>query len=71
MWFCNLKDYKWNEVLYKEKDIPKFRSGHAFILYEKDFLIFGGKTSNIQETNDLWKFNPITLTFYLLHDVFL
>jgi hypothetical protein len=53
--------------------MPEARSGQSFIYHGKtnSAYIFGGKTANLQEKNDLWKFNFNTEKFSILHDTLL
>jgi hypothetical protein len=72
MWTYNLQTNQWSEVKYSATDIPTARSGHSLISCKDNyFYIFGGKTGNIQETNELWKFSPSKNEFILLHDTLL
>ncbi len=52
MWKFNVKDGKWTQVELKGEN-PKPRSGHSLIAYNNKFYLFGGKTGNIHETNEL------------------
>jgi hypothetical protein len=76
MWKFNLLTKKWSEVKYKHSspdEMPEARSGQSLIYHAKTncAYIFGGKTANLQEKNDLWKFDFKTEKFSLLHDTLL
>ncbi len=71
MWIFNLKSLIWTNVRFTKTDIPLGRTGHTMTLHNNEFYIFGGKTGNYNETNELWKFNITNQTegyFTLLHD---
>jgi hypothetical protein len=69
MWDFDLFTNTWTEVTYSSDDIPFGRSGHSMVHYESSLFIFGGKAGNMNETNDLWKFNLTSKHFTILHDV--
>jgi N-acetylneuraminic acid mutarotase len=76
MWKFNLLTKKWSEVKYKnssQDEMPEARSGQSFIYHGKtnSAYIFGGKTANLKEKNDLWKFDFNTEKFSILHDTLL
>lgn len=75
MWIYSLDTNKWEEVIVKIPDgsdpyyvIPSGRSGHSINLYNNEFYIFGGRTNNVMEVNELWKFNPKTKTYELMQE---
>ena len=47
---------------------PLGRSGASFVEIGGMFYIFGGKIGLIKESNELWRFNPGTSKFELIHD---
>lgn len=47
---------------------PQGRSGMSMVEIGGMFYIFGGKIGLIKESNELWRFNPGTSKFELLHD---
>jgi N-acetylneuraminic acid mutarotase len=67
MWRFNLDSKIWEEIKLNN-DIPRGRSGHTSINFKNSLYIFGGKVGNIQETNELWKFDLNSNSFILLHD---
>jgi hypothetical protein len=69
MWVFDFITNKWSEVVYSSDDIPFGRSGHSMVLFNDYLYIFGGKAGNMNETNDLWKFDLKTKVFTLIHDV--
>lgn len=50
---------------------PKGRSGHTMTKIGGCFYIFGGKTDLIKESNELWKFDPASVEYTLIHDTLL
>lgn len=57
LWRLNLSDYTWTKIESQEEK-PQGRSGHSMLECNNEIYIFGGKTSNFHETNEIWKFNP-------------
>lgn len=69
LWKCNLITFEWTEFPIRKTDtVPNPRSGHKMCFYQDSIYLFGGKIGNFSETNDLWKLNPSTGAFTLLHD---
>lgn len=72
MWKFSLIDKKWEKIIYNntEENIPHAKSGHSAVYYEPwdSIIIFGGKYTNIQERNEMWKFDLKTNSFSILHD---
>lgn len=68
----DLLKFAWTQLVYsnEQENIPKPRSGHSMSIHNDMIYIFGGKTGNIRETNELWKFNPDPdyCSFLLVHD---
>lgn len=51
--------------------MPSGRSGHSMLFYKDSLVIFGGKAGNMNEANDLWRFDLEGKTFVLIHDTLL
>lgn len=71
IWKFSLKDNQWSEVQIKGEIQPKPRSGHSLITYKDKLVLFGGKTANIHETNELWAFDVNKNQFEIKHDTLL
>lgn len=72
VWIYSITNNQWRKVIPKEDaTIPKGRSGHTMTLFKGELYIFGGKTGNIHENNDFWKFNPKSEEFELIQDTLL
>ena len=57
IWKFYLISNSWKKILING-EIPKARQGHTAILVDDNqILFFGGKTANIFENNELWKFD--------------
>lgn len=70
LWMYSIPKKTWKEIIV-ESEIPKARSGHTLIPYKNALYIFGGKTGNIHETNELWKFDIEKNKYELKHDTLL
>jgi hypothetical protein len=70
LWKYDSTKFVWEEIIVKG-EVPKGRSGHSSIYYKGNLYIFGGKVANIQEKNELWKFDLTKSSFTLLHDTLL
>lgn len=70
MWKFDLGNITWNQVNI-QGEIPKGRKGHSAVLFEGNILFFGGKTGQLFEINQLWKYDIIKERFQLLHDTML
>ena len=69
-WKFSINDNKWTQIELKG-DFPKPRSGHSMITYNGKLYLFGGKTGNIHETNELWTYDFGKSQFELKHDTLL
>jgi len=69
-WKYSIKDSTWSMIELKG-NAPKPRSGHSIITYNSKFYLFGGKTGNIHETNELWAYDINKSQFELKHDTLL
>ena len=57
IWKFDLISNSWKKILVNG-EIPKARQGHtAIVVDDNQILFFGGKTANIFEINELWKFD--------------
>ena len=70
MWSFCITDYLWTKIEIKG-EIPKARSGHSCLIQDNFLYIFGGKTANIFEVNEFWKFDIENSKFILIHDTLL
>jgi N-acetylneuraminic acid mutarotase len=70
LWRYDLARSCWEEISIKG-EVPKGRSGHSCVHYKGSLYIFGGKVGNIQEKNELWKYDISKNAFTLLHDTLL
>ncbi len=69
LWRFDIKSNKWEEIVQSDKTLyPKGRSGHTLTLYNGDLYIFAGKSGNIHENNDFWKFNLKKNCFEIVQD---
>jgi N-acetylneuraminic acid mutarotase len=70
IWRYDLKKSTWEEITVKG-EVPKARSGHTTVHHNGNLYIFGGKIANIQEKNEMWRFDIAKGTFNLVHDTLL
>ena len=70
LWTFSITNKTWTEIVV-ETETPKARSGHTMIAYNNSLYLFGGKTGNIHETNELWKFDIEKNKYELKHDTLL
>ena len=73
MWTFTLMDRLWQRIEING-EIPKARQGHSAVLIDDDsnqILFFGGKTGNIFEINEFWKFDMNTKRFTLIQGTLL
>lgn len=69
IWKYSIKTNHWLLIDVNEKEpIPKGRSGHSLNLFDDELYIFGGKSGNIHENNDFWKYKPKTNQFEIVQD---
>lgn len=70
LWIFDIKKSKWSEITKDSKltDIPKGRSGHTLTLFKENLYVFGGKSGNIHENNDFWKFDIKKQQFEIIQD---
>jgi hypothetical protein len=69
LWVYNYSTNTWEEIIDQENDIwPCGRSGHSMNLYNNEIYIFGGKTNNVMEVNELWKYSISEKRFILLQE---
>jgi hypothetical protein len=69
LWVYNYSTNTWEEIIDQENDIwPCGRSGHSMNLYNNEIYIFGGKTNNVMEVNELWKYSIEEKRFILLQE---
>jgi hypothetical protein len=73
MWSFNLLTHQFSQIIndMKPEDLPAGRSGHTMVSYQDSLIIFGGKAGNMNESNDLWKFDLKEKKFVLIHDTLL
>lgn len=72
IWRFSIPDKKWTQLKIDSKaEPPKPRSGHTMVAFNGNLFIFGGKTGNIHETNELWKIDLSKNQFELKHDTLL
>ena len=71
MWTFDIMSKVWEKIEING-EIPKPRQGHSALLIDNDqMLIFGGKTANIFEINEFWKFDLSTKRFSLIQGTLL
>lgn len=70
LWKFSTSENKWTKIDIHD-DGPKPRSGHSIITIGSKIYVFGGKTGNIHETNELWAFDIEKQKFELKHDTLL
>lgn len=73
MWSFNLLTHQFSQIIYETKpeDLPVGRSGHTMVACNGSLFVFGGKGGNMNEANDLWKFDLQQKKFILIHDTLL
>ena len=79
LWKFDLNTFMWEKLSPEEneeetvkKDWPKPRSGHSMCYQGNNTMyLFGGKVGNLNEANDLWKYDMLNRKFILLQDVIL
>ncbi len=67
LWKYDIKLNLWEEII-PNGEVPRQRTGHTSVFHNGCIYIFGGKIANIQERNDLWKYDISRNTFELIHD---
>jgi hypothetical protein len=70
LWRYDLTKSAWEEVAVKG-EIPKGRVAHTTVHHKGSLYIFGGKVANIQEKNEMWRFDIAKGTYNLIHDTLL
>jgi len=69
LWVYDTTKDSWEEILNQENESwPCGRSGHSMNLYNNEIYIFGGRTNNVMEVNELWKFIPESKSFELIQE---
>ena len=71
MWTFDIMNKSWQKIEING-EIPKARQGHSALLIDNEqILIFGGKTGNIFEINEFWKFDLNTKRFSIIQGTLL
>ena len=69
----DINHLKWIMLYTEETDRPwpKPRSGTSISYINNSIYLFGGKTGNLNEANDFWRYDMGSKQFTLIHDTLL